>query len=95
MENMMSNGMKANEVCVPASALSVPGEGEGEMTAPEVGDEVSFESGGKVTRIEGDKAYVQVTKANGEDIAAEKKAPSPMEEEGELQAMGEKADSEY
>lgn len=57
--------MKNSEICVPVSALALPGEKDGQNTAPAIGDTVDLTGTAKVTRIEGDKAYLQPTEING------------------------------
>lgn len=49
------------------------GEAPDQMTPPAVGDEVTFEGQGKVSRVEGDMVYVDVSTVNGEPL------PEPME----------------
>jgi hypothetical protein len=49
----------AAEVCAPADALAVDG------VAPAVGDTVEFQARARVTRIEGDKVYLDTTDVNG------------------------------
>jgi len=60
----------ANEQCVPVAALQQPDDSE-QLVTPEVGDAVSYTVEGKISRIEGDKAYVTVETANGKPIADE------------------------
>lgn len=67
------------EQCVPLASLGVPGEGE-QMENPEVGDQVNFEVAGKVTRIEGDKAYVMPESINGQPV---EETPEPDADDGE------------
>lgn len=57
-----------DEFCVPVDALAMPDEQE-QMTPPEVGDPVTFQVDGKVTRIEGGKAYIDPTAINGKDVS--------------------------
>lgn len=45
----------------------MPDEGE-QMANPEVGDPVSYQVEGKVTRVEGDMAYVQADSINGKPV---------------------------
>ncbi|MEW6303506.1 MAG: hypothetical protein AB1705_08555 [Verrucomicrobiota bacterium] len=76
------------EVCVKRAALGLAAETAGESVMPEEGDVVQLQ--GKVTRIDGEKAYVAVDGAVGED------APKPRtddEEEADLQRMA--AESNY
>jgi len=58
------------EVCVPVSSLSSPGEDD-QMTSPAQGDMVQFQTEGKISRVEGDNAYVTVTSVNGKPISDE------------------------
>jgi hypothetical protein len=71
------------EQCVPLSALSMPDDQE-QMTPPAVGDQVSYQVEGKVTRIEGDEAYVQPTSINGQALPdKEEETPEPSPEEAD------------
>ena len=70
----MSGGGK--EVCVPLASLSVSDESG--TTAPEIGDAVSGNIEGTVTRIEGEEVYFTPTKFNGEDVVQET-AETPQE----------------
>jgi len=86
LEGMMSQAAPAdqapapdpmgNEDCVPLSALNMPDESE-QMTSPEVGDQVQYTVEGKVSRIEGDQAYVSRTSINGEPMAAKPQDMNP------------------
>ena len=58
------------EVCVPLSSLSMPGEDD-KMQAPGVGDPVQFQAEGKVSRVEGENAYVSVEAINGKPVDEE------------------------
>lgn len=58
---------KGSEWCVPLSALQMPGEDE-HMNTPGVGDKVTFQAEGTVSRIEGDEAYVKPESANGKPL---------------------------
>lgn len=62
--------MDSQEDCVPVSALAQPGEDE-QMNPPGIGDVVQYQKEGKVTRIEGDNAYVKVQAVNGKPVTAE------------------------
>jgi hypothetical protein len=77
--------MASTEQCVPVDALAIPGEGEA-LEAPEIGDQVSYTVEGKVTRIEGKKAYVEPETVNGQPakISPESEVQSP--ESGEAGA---------
>jgi hypothetical protein len=70
---MEPKSMSMNELCVPTSALSVSGD-DGD-TAPSEGDMVDFPVSGKISHVEGDKTYVTVMKANGQEL------PNPKEKE--------------
>jgi len=73
------------EVCVPVSSLASPGEDDMLMN-PEIGDLVQFQSEGKVTRIEGDNAYVKVESINGKPMTPEDaKSRDTPEEDGQKQ----------
>ena len=61
----------ANEQCVPLSALATSDDGA-ELTKPEVDDEVEYQVKGKVSRIDGEMAYVKPMSVNGEEVEAEK-----------------------
>lgn len=63
--------MDSNEQCVPVAALQQPDDSD-QLVTPEVGDLVSYTVEGKISRIEGDKAYVMVETANGKSIDDEK-----------------------
>ena len=58
------------EVSVPIEALASPGEDD-KLVNPEVGDLVQFQTEGKVTRIEGDNAFVGVESVNGKPVSQE------------------------
>jgi len=62
--------MNSGEVCVPVKALAMPGEDE-KLINPEVGDPVEFHVGGKVSRIEGENAYVSLQTVNGDPVTTE------------------------
>ena len=78
-----SSPASANEQCVPLMALAMPEEGD-QMASPEVGDVVTYTVEGKVTRIEGDMAYVEPETVNGKPV---EKRESP----GEAAADGDAA----
>jgi len=62
--------MSAAEDCVPLAALGMPDADNGDQMAnPEVGDKVSYQSEGTISRIEGEKAYVKRESVNGEPVA--------------------------
>jgi hypothetical protein len=62
-----SEGM---EVPVPLDALAMPGEDE-KMNSPSIGDPVQLQAEGKVTRIEGEMAFVSIKSVNGKPVTAE------------------------
>ncbi|MEO0796301.1 MAG: hypothetical protein AAFX93_14120 [Verrucomicrobiota bacterium] len=64
------------EICVNTTSLSAPGEGE-QMIPPENGDRISVQIEGIVSRIEGDRTYINAETANGEPLPEEL---APMEE---------------
>jgi hypothetical protein len=87
--------MKNNsEICVPLKALSLPGEQGGDVT-PAVGDEVDITGTAKVTRIDGDNAYLSPSTINGEAVSPSmaKKEPTLDEEESEMREDAGKADA--
>ena len=67
---MLSMMGSANEQCVPVAALQQADDAD-QLVTPEVGDVVSYTVEGKISRIEGDKAYVTVETANGKPVADE------------------------
>lgn len=69
----------AKEDCVPLSSLALPGE-EAKTETPAVGDIVSYNVEGTITRIEGDMAYVKKTSVNGEEVGQEEAESEPNEE---------------
>jgi hypothetical protein len=73
-----------NEICVPASAVSLAGEG-GESVAPEKGDAVSGTVEGKVSRSEGGKVYVTLETLNGEPLEADPMGAGGMMEPPEME----------
>lgn len=73
MKDMMEDEMESQqpaaagvEICVPADALEAGDETGAEL--PDIGDDVTFEASGKVSRVENGMVYVTVTAANGEPI---------------------------
>jgi len=73
------------EQTVPVRALSVPGEGE-ELTPPAPGDRVSYTVEGRVSRIDGDMAYVTAESINGEPIEAATEPAGEMDAYAALEA---------
>lgn len=74
-----------NEICIPLSAVAVAGEDD--MTPPDVGDDVSFTVDGKITRVDNSNAYVEITKANGEDMPAMSDGMDGDTDDQELEAL--------
>lgn len=71
----------SSEVCVPVAALALPSEQEGQNTAPSPGDTVDISGTGKVTRVEGDKAYVALETVNGQPVETDAAAPKSLDDE--------------
>lgn len=69
------------DMCVPLSALSVDG------TPPADGDQVEFTTKGKVSRVEGDHAYIAPSEVNGEPYTAPAEQAEPTEEESDEEMM--------
>lgn len=91
-----NESMAPGEVCVPVSALAMPDE-QDQMATPEAGDIVQLQVEAKVTRIEGENAYVQPMSVNGQEIKpSEQPAAEPTPEEqdqsdyADLQGMAQK-----
>lgn len=82
-----------SEICLPLKALGLPSEGGGDV-APAVGDEVDISGTARVTRIDGENAYLSPSTINGESVSssAPAKAKSLDEEETEMRADAGKAD---
>lgn len=68
------------EQCVPVAALAMPDDQE-QMAPPEVGDKVSYQVEGTVTRVEGDEAYVQPESINGQEVGPKEAEPTPDEQD--------------
>jgi hypothetical protein len=83
----------SSEICVPVSALALPGENEGSNTAPAVGDTVDISGTAKVTRIEGDKAYLAPDTINGAAVQSgqAKKKDEPEDLDAAEKAMRDEA----
>ena len=58
------------EVPVPLEAVAMPGEDD-IMNTPSVGDPVQLQAEGKVTRIEGQTAFVSIKSVNGKPVSSE------------------------
>jgi len=71
----------SSEISVPLAALALPGEQEGQTTAPAMGDVVDFTGTAKVTRIDGDKAILTPETINGQAIEAAAAMPENLDEE--------------
>ena len=74
------------EQCIPLAALSQPDDSD-QLTQPEVGDAVDYTVTGKVTRIEGDMAYVMAEAVNGQDVKAATPTPAAEAETETLQSL--------
>jgi hypothetical protein len=79
-------GKSKSETCVPLKALSVDG------TPPAEGDEVEFTTKGKVTRVDGEHAYVEAAEVNGEPFSAPSE-PTPEEDDEETMRIARDADA--
>lgn len=82
-----------DEICVPVKSLAMPDESE-QMQAPEVGDAVSFTVDGKVTRIEGDQAYVKPESVNGEALPPPQAEPTMADDRAALDAQAAQLDAQ-
>lgn len=71
----------ALEFTVPLAALALPGEQEGQTTAPAMGDSVDFSGTAKVIRIEGEQAVLTPETINGQPIAAATNKPEDLDED--------------
>jgi hypothetical protein len=72
---------------VPLAALEIEG------TAPAVGDEVSYTVAGKISRIEGEHAYVTAETINDQPATKPGKTGGEMSDD-DMMAMARKADEE-
>ncbi len=85
-----------SEMCVPLAALAMPGDDQ-TMNKPAEGDPVEFRVEGKVTRIDGDNAYVMPDSINGQPAKAEdpdKPKPDDADQEfAQLKDMASQQDS--
>ena len=61
---------KGMEVPIPVESLAMPGE-DMKMNAPTVGDPVQLQAEGKVTRLEGNMAFVSIRSVNGKPLTPE------------------------
>lgn len=86
-----AGSMSAGEDCVSLSSLATPDDQE-QMAEPEVGDTVTYQVEGKVTRIENGSAYVKRVSVNGEPVAENKAVGAGAEpEEAEGAALRDEA----
>ncbi len=83
-----SGGSASMEDCVPMDALAMPDDKE-QMQPPSVGDNVQYNVEGKVTRIEGNNAYVQKTAINGQKVEDN---PTVPDEGADLEASANEMD---
>lgn len=60
-----------NEQCVPLASLAADG------TPPAEGDEVTYTVKGKITRVDGDNAYVTATTINDQPVPEDEPKTSP------------------
>ena len=77
------------EICVPSKSLAMPGDDD-KLVNPEPGDTVQFNVQGRVSRIEGDQAYVAIDTVNGDpvtDKAAMTNDEAPADEYAGLRAQ--------
>lgn len=74
------------ELCISKAAVAPDG------PAPAVGDPITMEVSGTVSRVEGDQYYIQADTANGEPIMDESATAEP--DGDEVRAMGQMADEE-
>lgn len=65
-----------DEMCVALKSLALPDEGDN-LQNPTIGDVVNFTVDGKITRIEGDKAYIEPTAVNGEPVSEAEETEGP------------------
>lgn len=76
-----------NSICVKLSGLALDG------TAPQVGDQVDFTGKGKVSRIEGEEAYIDAEEINGEPVMDSAGGEMPAETDEGMRGLAEKADA--
>lgn len=81
-----AESMPASEQCVPMAALAIDG------AAPAQGDAVQYTVKGKLSRIEGDKAYVTPDTINDQP-AAGAKTPETMSDD-DMMDEARRADAE-
>lgn len=86
MEEGSAMPAEGGEQCVPLTALAVDG------TNPAEGDEAEVKARVKITRVEGDKAYIQLAEVNGEAVS--NNAAPAGEGDEDMMAIAEKADAE-
>lgn len=70
------DGAGPHEDCLPVECLAMPDQNE-QMQTPEVGDMVHYTVEGRVTRIEGDHAYIERESINGKPCDEHDGAESP------------------
>jgi len=72
------------ELCVSKESLAAEG------PVPEMGDKVSFETAGTVTRVVGDKIYLHADTANGVPLPEEAAEKEP--DDDDMRELGADAD---
>ena len=86
--NPANHHFSMKELCVSKASLAPDG------PAPEVGDPVTLEVAGTVSRVEGDRYYISADTANGEPIPASEDMESGEPDGDDLRAMAQKSDEE-
>lgn len=95
INNDMSEAKEPAEICIPVTALALPGE-NGEVQ-PAEGDEVDVTGTAVVHRVAGGKAYLRMKTINGETATAESENQpegSLDDEEAEMRSDAAKADAQ-
>lgn len=77
------------EIPVPIESVSMPGEDD-KMQSPSESDPVQFQVEGKISRIQGDIAFVAIESINGKPVSEQAAATKSTPEE-----MGEGEDAEF
>lgn len=74
------------ELAVPLSALAQPDDAE-RLNTPAAGDSVTLTVEAKVTRIEGEQAFIQAQTVNGQALETEPEATEPDGDEAEASEL--------